>query len=217
MKKLVYLLGTLGLLSSCENSDENLNVSSDYLPFAVGNYWVYQHFEEGQDHKLEAILSFDSSIISQDTLIKGNLFYRLDNYLSYNSNGELKYFLENFILLRDSSRFLIDEQGNKLFTENITGDKLLTKYYTTSNDTFCTVTYAMENTDSTIITPSGSYFKPLFVKGTLITDSHYANVDNPRYVGNYYAKNIGKILSSQLLIGADFRLEKRLIRYNITE
>lgn len=72
----------------------------------------------------------------------------------------------------------------------------------------------MEKINNQVDVPVGE-FEALNYKGTVITYNPSLNVKNPRYLNNYFADNVGKILETYFYLNSPIISEKRLIRYKI--
>jgi len=216
----IFVLGIVSiLLNSChkENetplSDDNEIKYSVYLPMSIGNYWVYKLFELDTSGNEYQTSTFDSIIISKDTLINGNKFFRFD-YFRYNSKNA---FPIDTIYCRDSLKNLINSKGQLLFSEDNYSDTLLRKIEIIQGDTLYTMTCKMERLNKEYSVPTGNYNDLLNFKGTVTVNSKYCTNKNPRYTNKYYAKDVGEIFHSQICICCDGFLEKRLVRYKINK
>lgn len=214
MKNFVLIVGALVCLFSCEkdNKQEQTEDSiSEYLPMSVGNYWIYQIYDIDLDGNEYQTVSLDSAIISKDTLINGNKYFRFD----YFECNPINTYLLDTIYYRDSLKYLINSKGQILFSEDNLTDTLFRETFIFQNDTLYTKTCKMERIDQEISVPVGTFNNLLNFKGTVIVNPKYTVIENPRYSKKYFAKEIGVIFQSQIFVmGGGFR-EKRLVRYNI--
>jgi hypothetical protein len=216
MKNFVLIVGALVCLFSCEKvtkQEETKDPVSEYLPISVGNYWVYQIYAIDSSGNEYQTNTFDSTIISNDTLINGKKYFRFD-YFEYNT---INTYPIDTIYCRDSLKYLINSKGQLLFSEDNFTDTLYRKTFLFNNDTLYTMTCKMEKIDQEFSVPVGIFNNLLNSKGTVISNPKYTTIKNPRYTNKYYAKEIGVIFQSQILImGGGFR-EKKLVRYNINK
>lgn len=216
MKNLILITGVLICFYSCqkeEKPEETKYLISEYLPLSVGNYWIYQirNFDiSGKEYQTS---TFDSTIISKDTIINGKKYFRYD-YFEYNS---INAYPIDTIYCRDSLKNLITSTGQILFSENNFTDTLLRKTQILEGDTIYTMTCKMEKINEEFSVPIGIYNNLLNLKGTVICSPEYTSIENPRYTNKYYAKEIGVIFQSQIYIGSGGFREKKLIRYNINK
>jgi hypothetical protein len=216
MKKLVLIVGVIGCLFSCEKNDkkdEIGNLNSAYLPMSVGNYWIYQIYDLDSYGNENQTNTFDSTVITKDTLINGKKYYRFD---CFQCNPNSTSHLYN-IYYRDSLKHLITSKGQIWFSEDNFIDTLYKRTYIYQNDTIYTMTCKMERLDQEFNTPIGNFYNLLNFKATVLVNSEYTDIENPRYTNHYYVKDLGLIYQSEFGISSDFIQEKRLIRYNINK
>ena len=81
-------------------------------------------------------------------------------------------------------------------------------------DTLYSLTYMMETVDYSLTVPAGS-FEVLNFKGTAISYQDLSEIENPRYLNNFYALGVGKVLKTYFYFHSPVISEKRLIRYHI--
>jgi hypothetical protein len=118
---------------------------------------------------------------------------------------------------RDSSKYLINSDGQILFSENNFSDTLLRTTRLYEEDTICWITGKMEKNENDINVPAGTFNNTLNLKGTIICNPKYTRIGNPHYVNKYYAPEVGEILHSYLYVYDGSSLEKRLTRYKINK
>jgi hypothetical protein len=211
MKNLFVVAISIIVFASCQkDNDININPTINYLPLDIGNYWVYQEFNIDEDGISTETSKFDSIIIVGDTLINNNTFYVFTKTKMY-SDGTEKEFID---FLRDSSGYIVDENGRRRFSE----DNFIDTIYKETQlgglgDTIYTCSYRMENTEIMISVPAGE-FEVLNVRGTVIDKQENHNHD-PRYTNSYYANGVGRVLSTYFWLGAPDSMERRLIRYHV--
>jgi hypothetical protein len=212
MKKLFFIGITLAILTSCQKNDENpLQKKSDYLPLEIGNYWVYEHYKIdtlGNETKLSWV---DSIVIKRDTIIGNNKYY-IHEGIMFNIGWRV------IEIVRDSFKYLVNDKGKILFSENNFSDILNFEFecFNDTNDTIYTISYRMENPTHQVNVPSGN-FEVLNYRGDL-TFYAYNNIDPPfinRTLNRYYAPNVGKILHTYYYASAPHTYERRLVRYNV--
>lgn len=206
MKNVILVASMLFCLNSCTKNKPTIK-SSEYLPMKVGNYWVYQNYNFDSNNEVYIDLQTDSVCISKDTIINGNKYFKFEYY----SNT-----IKSIIFFRDSSRNLINTNGDIYFSEDNLTDTLLENYKIINSDTLCKTTYLMDNTPIEINTPSGIYYDILTYKGTIKPYPNWLTSNNSiLYSFYYYKKGIG-LVSEKLpnLSGVGYT-ESKLIRYNI--
>lgn len=206
MRNLILLAITTVAVVSCTN--ETIEPKLNYIPMKVGNYWVYENYqinEEGSETNLQKI---DSVIISRDTIINGNKFYVFEG-TRYPTE------LNRCILqiVRDSSGYLVRNDGRVLFSESNFSDILYSGFEITNNsDTLCSYTCKMVKPEDPIVLSIGTFDALIYLN---IVNTDYDIPGYPREFPNYYVANIGKVISTSGFFFSPIRFEQRLIRYNI--
>lgn len=197
---------------SCEDSNETTIPSGkDYFPLKVGNYWVYQTFRiDTLGNEFLESSKNDTITIVNESIINGYKYYGIrDRHCLLNVNKIIYY--------RDSSDCIIDLNGKIIlsttnFTDtiNIFTDQYFTnKYYTLSRK--------MEKTEEPITVPCETFYKVINAKQTLISNSKFRHVRNPRYLNSYYAPGVGHIISTYCYLLTPEIYEERLVSYHIEE
>ncbi len=212
MKKLFVIGLIVFSLLSCEKENpgttNNEVFSYDYLQ--IGNYWIYEHFEIDTTGNEEKISETDSIVITRDTLINNNTYFIFEgtNY-PYNRQWEIVR------ILRDSSGYLINNEGTILLAPNNFTDTLIKKVYAPVDDVILyTLTTKMEHVEEPVTVRAGT-FKVFNYRSTICTPDVIPGIPNPRYMDNYYASGVGEILDTYFYLRGITKFEKRLIRYHI--
>jgi hypothetical protein len=211
MRKLFVSILTISLLISCRNENETIVSNDSYYPLTIGNYWIYQSVKIDSIGNETVIPNIDSVIISRDTTIRNKQYFILEGT---NSPFNPKWGI--IAIYRDSSGYLVNNQGEIRFTENNFTDTLAYEVELNNQDTLYSLTYKMEASTNPVTVPAGT-FNVLNFKGTVFTPREIPGVDNPRYLNTYYAKKVGKVLQSYFYLSSPRFIEKRLIRYKIVE
>ena len=217
MRQLFLISLILGLLTSCEKgTDSNLidggsPISSNgYFPLEIGNYWIYQHVEIDSSNKETVREIIDSMVVDRDTFINGNQYFVIEG-TNYPFDGGRWGTLE---LLRDSSGCIVNHEGVVRFSENNFSDTLASKTEVINQDTLYILTYKMEEVGHSYSAPAGN-FTVLNCKGTVFSYHELSGIDNPRYLNNFYARGVGRVLQTYLFFHSPVISEKRLIRYHV--
>lgn len=223
MRKLFFIL-TLVLMFACEKDDEQKlskntldDVKENFMPLAIGNYWVYENYHIDslkQEKKLDFI---DSIGVNRDTVIDGVKFYILSGLREFPGFDKLG----DLYILRDSLGYLINELGEISFSSSNFNDILHTWILQTSNnDTLLKVTYKMfEYLDSVEIL--NNKYKVLNYQGNVtVYNSSTNDIWYRDYTNKYYASNVGVVYESFFYIGGhgknnDYYV-RRLKRYNVS-
>lgn len=115
MKRLI-ILTIISLLVVCgckkDEPDDIIPVPPeesvlDYMPLAIGNFWIYENFRCDSGEVDCVSTSIDTSRITKDTLINGNTYFKWEQ--NYPLTGMT-------LFLRDSGDYLITSYGYILFT-----------------------------------------------------------------------------------------------------
>ena len=178
-------------------------VESDYMQLEIGNYWVYQtqSTDSGMlNYKSEGL---DSILISGDTLIGGNRYYK-----KYSVKEDHESYL------RDSSGYLVDHYGEILFSDHDFVNILRTD---TLEPGIALIEYRMHEGDTLISTQFGD-FQALDFEG-MVTPFDPSYPHGIQYVHYFYASGYGMVKSSSYFYNSPHRrLEKILLRFgNIQE
>jgi len=210
MRKLFLLVLAISLFAACNKDKTNPQEESNYFPMQIGNYWVYQHYNIDSLGNETDMNKTDSVIIKRDTIINNKQYFVLEG-TNYPYNGNRWEILD---YLRDSSGYLVNFNGIIKCSENNFTDTLVSKTEVIGEDTLYFLTYQMEAPDNYIIVPAGE-FEVLNFKGTVVMPKNHPGIKNPRYMNNYYADGVGKIIETYFFLSSPFISEKRLVRYNI--
>lgn len=224
MKKqfILCFVATAILLSfnSCKTDDEpSIEAQPVYLPMSVGNYWIYQNFIVDSLGNERPLNSFDSVVITNDTLINNKLYYEFGGKQNYSPFHKF---------LRDSVGYLVTINGKKTFSIYNFKDTLQEQNdyleFNKINRLISTFKIKMESVPEIKTTAAGD-FTTLNAKGYLTTyyyDNSARLVDSIITNQNtYYAKNVGIIVQEYHyyndLKEYKRRFEKRLIRYKLKD
>lgn len=216
MRKLFYLGFVVALFTSCDKEVSNPIIDPvdkpNYFPLDVGNYWVYEHYDIDLLGNETKSGKTDSVIVSGVKVVNGNQYYVLEG-TSYPFNGGSWGIVD---VLRDSSGYVVNVNGQIKFSADNFTDTLISKIEVINKDTLYILTYRMEKLNNQVVVPAGK-FEALNFKGTLITSNPEQGVKNPRYLNNYFAVNVGKVLETYSYLSSPIISEKRLVRYKIKD
>ncbi len=215
MRRLFYVAMVITLITSCENDQTEESITpvetSSYMPLEVGNYWVYTYYKIDTLGNETDQNKTDSVVITKDTLINGNQYYVIEGTDYYGSVREW----DVIDILRDSSGYIVNEEGKIRFSEDNFTDTLYTIVKVYDNDTIYTITCKMEEYATSVSVPAGE-FEVLNYQGTVTTPEEIPGVAYPRYVNKLYSKDVGIVFKNYILIYSNaWYIEKRLLRYNI--
>ena len=219
MKKMILLLVIATVALACQKEElpdnpENPPVpESNYYPLTIGSYWVYQHYKVDTNGIAIEQNTTDSVIITKDTVINDKTYavYEGTNKPINSGNwGIVK-------IVRDSSGYFVNQLGTIIFSSTNFTDTLNqgVEHKLTEDDTLFTHSSMMEDVDQLITYPAGT-FEVLNYKTTYIFP--YLIEIPPlytRYKNNYYAPDVGQIVSSYFYASQTDVIERRLTSYYI--
>lgn len=224
MKKqfILYYIATAMLFSfnSCKTENEPPNETQlIYLPMSVGNYWIYQHFIVDSLGNERPLNSFDSVVITNDTLINNKLYYEF---------GGKQNNIHFHKFLRDSVGYLVTDNGNKIFSPINFKDTLYKQNdsleFNKVNRLIYKFRIKMESVSEIKTTAAGN-FNTLNARGYLTTYYYDSSANLIDFIiasqNTYYAKNIGIIIQEYQYYNDmkeyKRKFERRLIRYKLKD
>lgn len=218
MKRLIVIVMIAALaFSACKKSDTDVTPIPptpepepesvlDYMPLAIGNYWIYETFgcDSGEINCVSK--SIDTTIVTKDTLINGNTYFKLEgNYLLF---GDPKF-------LTDSGDYLIDQTGTILFTNTDSVNTFNEQFIISiPGDTIYHFYDKLIHGEFDITVESGVFscldFRLSFYRGQddfLIEHQGHG----------YYAKNVGLIKQSAFWASNLHVVKRELIGYHLND
>lgn len=203
----LYCFAAILLLSSCnkdKTTDPQLLPNPDFMALNVGNYWIFEGYEQDSSGAYVPTGDMDSAYISKDTLIRGETYYkRHEKTIILANTQQVTY-------LRDSSGYLVDYLGNILMSETNFTDTL----YRDTNALLLYDGYAMmTGKDSVVEVPAGSFTSVTMRLTVVPTDT--ASPFPTRYTYSVFGENVGKIKSHLFFFNGNRHFEARLVRYYI--
>lgn len=194
--------------TSCKKEDSETPLTpvpqEDYMQLKVGNYWVYEGYKvDSLGNEIPTTYLTDSLIIIGDTNIGSNIYYKKLSTKSLHVS-----------YLRDSSGYLIDQDGRVLFSDHDFMNIIRTD---TIGPGIGIIEYMMHDRDCTITAPIGIYPCLEFRGKVIASDPQYPHGIN--YTHYFYADGVGMIKSSNFFFSAPhLRVGQRLTNYgNIAE
>jgi len=209
MNKIIVLLLSAGIgfisFSSCKK--EVIEVSTNYMPLSIGNYWIYQTYVQDANNEWNPLTNkMDSVYIDKDTLIAGDVYYK-----KITANGTSGQLLTEYI--RYVNDELVDVNGMVLFSANLMLTPSLpdTTIYNIGN--YFSSIYTIDLNEQPVTVGGGIFDCVDWHRGTCVWNDN--GITTPRSdIQNYYAEGIGFVQTlSYLLSGSSVRIE--LERYHI--
>jgi len=192
----------------------------NYSQLKVGNYWIYNRIEVMQNSTETDLQQYDSCYIDKDTVIRNATYFKLHKY---DFMMELPYVL----YLRDSLHYIVDLNGQIVFSSQDFSTVFNTSYFTVDGslfdpdysgvDTLFKITKKMNDKDLVKNVPAGA-FKTSNMQTTYVflKPDPSSPVDNPRYLNARYSKNIGLVSETELFyLSERYMHERRLLRYHL--
>lgn len=171
-----------------------------FLPLAVGNYWIYEIAKVDTFGNEELLPLNDTISIVGDTILNGETFYvMVDGLLGFGPK---------YTFVRDSSGFLLELNGNILYSSS-QFDEVLTTVVTGPAQ----FDYTMKSGLQTVSAPLGD-FECLNFEGIVshTSDEDYA----PRKLFNFYSEDVGLVSSNIFFFSSrQFEWERRLIDFHL--
>ncbi len=205
MKYFFSITIIIATIFSCNKQEDTTidkfnDEAGNFLPLAVGNYWIYEVNKVDIDGNTEFV-NMDSTYIYGDTLIN-NL-----NYFCFKSSSATSYNQ----YLRDSSDYIVDQNGQRFLYQMLTNDTLYTKVFKNYNGDTVTFNYRL------MLKPSYSIRSVIGEFICLDAEMNrfipYSNINKKAHY--YYSSNIGLVYLQDFFDYNGFRKEYSLVRYKI--
>lgn len=224
MKKLMWILVLCGILATfaCKKDDPDDPASagnSEYLQLKPGNYWVFDVYKIDSLGIATLTNLPDSVTVARDTLINNTVYYVLEG-----RTGPTGYDWKILGCYRDSSKCLVNERGEVLFSETNFSDTINTwmDYWIAYPDTLFFGFTKMKDPGQLVTVPAGT-FKALNAKSLLTMYYPYNPPGNEtRHItlNRFFGLGVGEILSSYAFANEYYQTgswyERRLVRYYVT-
>jgi hypothetical protein len=188
-------------------------VYPDYANLQAGNYWIYQVFRVDSIGVDSAMNIYDSVYVEKDTMIRGNMYYKIMKPEFYGS----KYYLPSF--QRDSLHYIVDYHRGVVFSSQdfstVFKSKYLISYLISPVDSVGYVEFRMMDRNMNVFVPAGSFITSNFCERWLMHPYFRQYAPLERKVNARYAANVGMVVEGFPFFSMDSHIyERRLIRYN---
>ena len=206
-----FITGVLLLAACNENPDTVLQPPHDYFPLSVGNYWIYDHYEVMETGEETLTGRRDSIYIEKVKLIGSDVYYIIKG-----SRFLCGHFFtsQDYQVIRDSSGYLINENGS-VFMSSVCFGETLNEFADTmpDGDTLYSGIYSMQTEPAEVSVPAGSFdVINCRVKITVFEEDER----KVRYSDNLFAEDVGEVLDSYFYLSqTDRHYEKRLVCYQV--
>lgn len=199
---------------ACNKNDDATPVikpkDPNYFPLSIGSYWVYNTYKIDSLGNEELYSQNDTTRIIGDTMINKNTYKIYSGHL-YSSTSVYK------IYYRDSSRYIISDEGNIIFSSDNFTDTITSELIPNTGNPQWHL-YSKMDMHNSITTLEAGTFDSLLIRNLYI---EYL-MENPcitRSLTSLYAPNVGKIVEQIAFIGELLNTkcyyEKRLVSYYI--
>lgn len=195
------------LMTACEKDEPQTkpidnHPADQYLPLAVGNYWVYDRYSaDSNGVSYGGNVSTDSFWVEKDTVIENDTFYYV---LSNAALGRLQ-------IIGWSGNQLIDTSGRLLF-DAIDLNSILTAdtFYTQDTIIFYTLsTKVVQPTDSVTV-PAGTFLTKNSQRTSIFNNPTRVRIDD-----THYAYGVGKVKFHASFAATGDRMVWELKRYSL--
>ena len=210
MKKYLLLSVFFIVLStSCKKDKIELEATPVYLPLELGNYWIYQNYKVDTIGNETAMQTYDSTVITRDTIIRNQTYQIYKTYTLCCSN------IKKIEILRDSADCIINNKGKLVFVRNDFNHVFRTyPIIVNGSDTLGNIQYQMKKINGSVTVPAGSFENVLCVEGKINVNPN-THLPPNRTIEQKYAPEVGRIYESWYFLSSPIKYERRLVRYHI--
>jgi hypothetical protein len=209
--KRIMIIGCLSLIliASCKKDhnpiDEPVTDSVlDYMPLAIGNYWIYETFSCDSGEINCVSVSVDTTKVTKDTVIGANHYFKLE--------GNFELFTDP-LFIRDSGNYLVNYNGQVLFTStdsvNIFNEQAVPGL---NADTMFYWYTRLVEPDNQVPVGSGTY-DCLDFRTSLFRQQD--NFQTEHQTHHYFAKDIGPVKQTSLFVSSLKVFKRELIAVKI--
>ncbi len=221
MKNKILILIGIAVFFSCKKKKSEVAETPQtpteitypsYMPYKVGNYWIYERFNIDTLNNAVSNGAIDSTYIEKDTLISGNRYYKFVTKNITNPNSDITFPNDIYTnYFRDSLHYIINNIGGIVFSS-----KDFTSILYSYSDSYTNSFLKMVDKDSIITLSIGSLKTNHSKLEITINNISQSSILRKRFMGNRYAQNIG-IVESRLAFFSNSitNRERRLIRYHL--
>ena len=211
MKRILFILGFLAMVSSC-NSDDDSSQQSNFYALTVGNSWVYKYYTKDLNtggftvfaNRIDSVEIIDTEILNNQTYYT----FKTKSTQTENNNIGLPGFeigeWENISYKRDSLGYLVSNTGNKLYWNNNHEEIFWHSNSDPDSDVF-----AKLNDEGTFLNIEAGNFECLDME--IYLKNINTNIVNQTASHIYYSEGIGNICEKiGYLNGEETTYERRL-------
>ena len=177
----------------------------EYMPLAIGNYWVYNTYRIDTLGNETLYSSDDSAYVDRDTIIDGETYFIIEG--DFNARHAVGS------LLRNDGNNVLNLGGSITFTTNNLGSVYRNDTISIGGGEFIYMATWVNTSMSNISSPSGSFL--CFDKETENTTTLSSYPWGTRRQHKYYSSGTGVVISQFYYFSSPDFNESRLVRYNI--
>ena len=198
---------TLLLLFSCSKNDDDQTIlpPEDYYQLNVGNYWVYDRYNVYPDGTEELLDRKDTVSVVGTTTLNNQVYFE---FSGTQFGGDYQK------LVRDSSGFLVEDNGKILFSTQIFNTVLRQDTIWTSDSPLVQSVYEMKPDEVLIDVPAGVF--PCYEYEATVTSFETDPPFDVKYHSTFYSDDIGLVKQTGSYYSTSaFTLERRLSEFHI--
>lgn len=210
-RNILFVFISILFFTACKKENNNNPELSpqesvlDYYPLAIGNYWVYEVSSCDSSWEDCTFKRIDSNYVSKDTLINGFTYFKIEGRTMTSSNPSY---------LRDSLNYIVDSEGNILFSNTDFETVFHEEYVVGQTDTLYHWYYKMDSAPFVISVPLGE-FSCLDKKLSFFRINE--NFQHEFNAHSAYSKNVGPVFKQALLASSTGGYKSELVRYKTIE
>lgn len=176
----------------------------DFYPLAVGNYWIYDVYTIDSLGEASAQNRQDTIQITAQVATNGHNYFRFEG-TQFGADIEF--------LRRDSSGFLVDENGTIFFTSTAFNQELRRDSINPETPVAAVLTYQQSEVQMDITTDAGT-FNCYNYEGTIdVLDPDYPH--GVRKSSYYLSPTIGLILHEAPYFSTKISVQQQLVEYHL--
>ncbi len=206
----LILAGVLmaSVLTSCKKDSTTQTPAPNFTQLKVGNYWVYEQFNVDASGTATATGTLDSCYVEKDTIIDTTQYFKFIRPDVLGSTYSYKF-------VRDSLHYLVNSDGQILFSSQNFTDTFYNYFITAGPDTVCEVFVKMADKNLPFNLPAGQ-FQTYSFKQTFNMYPNWSASGNPRYIDTRYTVNVGIVSETFPFFSSNPNyIQRRLVRYHV--
>ncbi len=200
------LFNTCQKEEGCLEEDAFCDTTNEYMPLAVGNYWIYDIITFNTSTQSGTILSEQDTTRVIDVFISGTDGYFVieKTYRSFPEKDTLYW--------RDSIGYIVNQKGDIMFSPTDFDRVLYTE--TISQPLGYSIDYSVKDSTIHFYTQNSDYYECLDYRGCFQRGA----LKDERPLHNYYAKNVGLVYKTTYSFSnpnSNNETRRELVEYHI--